>query len=63
MGYHGCGEEYNLVKSKKGKGKQIHLPYEIAAVRKNIQWGRRNGKDKSRFKKKNDERTLYTFII
>ena len=62
MEYHGCGEEYSLVKTKKGK--QIHLPYESTAVRKNIKWGRRNGTEilgkKNQDLKKMEMKELYT---
>ena len=39
--YHGCGEEYNV--DKKRKGKQYHLSYNIKAVCKNIKWERGEG--------------------
>ena len=40
---HGCGEEYNV--EKKRKGKQYHLPYTIKAVGKIIKLGRGEGRD------------------
>ena len=39
--YHGCGEEYNV--EKKRKGKQYHLSYNIWAFGKNIKWEKREG--------------------